>query len=61
MDHEGDRRLHVLILHPMEVVLGLVNGLVAAKLLAELPPPAAGPASANRAGQSPAEADSPER
>ena len=43
------------------VVFGLVNGLVAAKLLAELPPPAAGPASANRAGQSPAEADSPER
>jgi hypothetical protein len=25
MDHEGDRRLHVLILHPMEVVLGLVS------------------------------------
>ena len=43
------------------VVFGLVNGLVAAKLLAELPPSAAGPASANRAGQSPAEADSPER
>jgi hypothetical protein len=25
MDHEDDRRRHVLILHPMEVALGLVS------------------------------------
>ena len=43
------------------VVFGLVNGLVAAKLLAELPQPSARPPSADLAVQSPAEVDSPER
>ena len=43
------------------VVFGLVNGLVAAKLLAELPQPSAGPPSADLAVQSTVEVDSPER
>ncbi len=43
------------------VVFGLVNGLVAARLLAELPQPSAGPPSADLAVQSTVEVDSPER
>ena len=43
------------------VVFGLVNGLVAAKLLAELPQPSAGPPSADLVVQSAVEVDSPER
>ncbi len=43
------------------VVFGLVNGLVASRLLAELPQPSAGPPSADSAVHATAEVDSPER
>lgn len=43
------------------VVFGLVNGLVAARLLAELPQPSAGPPAADSCVRSAAEANAPER